>query len=104
MNMSNEQSTATTAYFPFITTIYRQDENEEPTPASNLEVSGTGALIATNTGGSSASEGGVGSDSGTETEKGELNKNEDSSTTEKDTFDPIKRNVEKAEKEGTGDE
>lgn len=99
---TNEEQSANTAYFPFITTIYREEDNEQ-TAATNLEVSGTGALIVTNTGGSSASEGGVGSGSNTETEKGELS-GAGNDKKEDDTFDPIKRNVEKAEKENPADE
>jgi hypothetical protein len=71
---------------------------------SNLEVTGTGRIVITNTGGSSASEGGMGSGSDDDTEKGSLSKpgeksgaatsNDDTDT----TFDPIKKNVKEAEK------
>lgn len=67
---------------------------------STLEVSGTGLLRITNTGGSSASEGGMGTGGGKDVEKGELTKpGEDkpapTGNDQGDTFDPIKENVEK---------
>ncbi len=67
----------------------------------SLEVSGTGRLQVFNTGGSSASEGGLGSDSKTETEKGEITQRDEvDEEREKDHgFDPIKKHIEEKEKE-----
>lgn len=76
------------------------------TETGTLEVNGIGQLIVINTGGSSASEGGMGSGSADDREKGDIKKpgeksgnvtaNEDDADT---TFDPIKKNVKKHEKE-----
>lgn len=69
-----------------------------------LEVTGTGKLVIRNTGGSSASEGGMGSGSDDDTEKGSLSKPGDksghatSNDDEDTTFDPIKKSVKEAEK------
>src|SRR4051794_17016587 len=69
-----------------------------------LEVTGTGRLVVTNTGGSSASEGGMGSGSDDDTEKGSLSKPGEksgsaSSNDDEDlTLDPIKKNIKEAEK------
>lgn len=69
-----------------------------------IEVTGTGRMVVTNTGGSSASEGGMGSGSGDDREKGSLSKpgeKSGSATTDDETdttFDPIKKNVKEAEK------
>lgn len=70
-----------------------------------LSINGTGRLVITNTGGSSASEGGMGSGSDDDTEKGSLSKpGEKSGSASKNdededlTFDPIKKNVKEAEK------
>lgn len=75
----------------------------EGVPA-NLEVTSTGKLVITNTGGSSASEGGMGSGSADDTEKGSLGApgeksgsataNDDSD----DTFDPLKKSIKEADK------
>jgi len=71
-----------------------------------LEVTGTGEIRVTNTGGSSASEGGMGSDSDDQKAKGDITlpgggkagstpgDEEDDDT----RFDPIKKNVREAEK------
>lgn len=80
------------------------DEVAEP---GTLEITGTGEIRVRNTGGSSASEGGMGSDSDDDKTKGELTKsggdksgNRASEDADSDiTFDPIKKNVRKAEKE-----
>lgn len=72
-----------------------------------LEITGTGEIRIWNTGGSSASEGGMGSDSDDSKAKGDLTKPADgkggnlsSGDDDSDiTFDPIKKNVRKAEKE-----
>jgi hypothetical protein len=70
-----------------------------------LEVTGTGMLRITNTGGSSASEGGMGSGSDDDREKGSLSKpgeksgSGSSSPDDSDTsFDPIKKNIKEAER------
>jgi hypothetical protein len=74
-----------------------------------LTVSGTGELVIVNTGGSSASEGGMGSGSPDDTEKGSLSKpgeksGEASSNEEEDiTFDPLKKNIKEAEKKSDKD-
>ncbi|WP_018613249.1 hypothetical protein [Segetibacter koreensis] len=76
-----------------------------------LEVTGTGEIRVTNTGGSSASEGGMGSDSDDDKAKGDLTttggkKTGNAAGDEKDedtTFDPIKKNVREAEKKGHKD-
>ncbi len=71
---------------------------------SNFEVDGTGRIIITNTGGASASEGGMGTGSDDDREKGSLSKpgeKSGSATTDDEdtTFDPIKKNAREAEKE-----
>ena len=70
-----------------------------------LSINGAGELVITNTGGSSASEGGMGSGSDDDREKGSLSKpgekSGSASSNEEDedlTFDPIKKNVREAEK------
>jgi hypothetical protein len=73
------------------------------TELSSFEVTGTGELKIVNTGGSSASEGGMGSDSEGDKAKGDLKKSDTGNTTsdqddEDFTFDPIKKNVREAEK------
>lgn len=73
---------------------------------STLEVNGIGEIQIRNTGGSSASEGGMGNDNEDDKAKGELSKiggkageNMTGDETEDDTsFDPIKKNVREAEK------
>jgi hypothetical protein len=76
---------------------------------SRLGVSGTGELVIVNTGGSSASEGGMGSGSADDTEKGSLSKpgeksGEASSNEDDDiTFDPLKKNIREAEKKSDKD-
>jgi hypothetical protein len=68
------------------------------------QVTGTGKLVITNTGGSSASEGGMGSGSEDDREKGSLTKpGEKSGSASADdeddtTFDPIKKGAKEAEK------
>lgn len=76
------------------------DEEIKTEKWRNLEVDGTGRLVISNTGGTSASEGGMGTGGGKDAEKGELNKiGEDkpapTGNDQQDTFDPIKDNVEK---------
>lgn len=75
------------------------------TQTGTLSIDGTGQLVITNTGGSSASEGGMGSGSDDDTEKGSLSKPGEKSGSasgndedEDLTFDPIKKNVKEAEK------
>ena len=73
---------------------------------STLEVDSTGQIRVTNTGGSSASEGGMGNDNTDDKAKGDLKKtggklgeNMSGDESEEDTrFDPIKKNVREAEK------
>ncbi len=80
-------------------------ENFE-TETGALEVTGTGEIRIKNTGGSSASEGGMGSGSDDDKAKGDLTKpgenksdNSKSSDDDSDTsFDPIKKNVREKEK------
>jgi len=99
----------TTIKEPSLPTIWTEG-NSEVIPEEydiqkgTLEVTGTGKLVITNTGGSSASEGGMGSGSDDDTEKGSLGKpgeksgqassNEDDDT----TFDPLKKSAKEAEK------
>jgi hypothetical protein len=68
-----------------------------------LEVSGTGKLQITNTGGASSSEGGMGSGSDDDQSKGDLAKSGDkggsSKVNEEETFDPIGKNIREKEKE-----
>ncbi len=72
-----------------------------------LEITGTGEIRVRNTGGSSASEGGMGSDSDDDKTKGDLSNPKGGKSgnrgSEKDdsdiTFDPIKKNVREAEEE-----
>lgn len=76
-----------------------------------LEVTGTGEIKIINTGGSSASEGGMGSDSDDSVSKGDVTKPGGGKTSIKDTdaedddtsFDPIKKNVREAEKKAAGE-
>lgn len=76
-----------------------------------LEVTGTGEIRVVNTGGSSASEGGMGSDSDDDKSKGEvtLPGGEKTGTVAGDeddqdtSFDPIKKNVREAEKKADRD-
>ena len=88
----------------FIETAFTREYVYE-TETGMLEVSGTGNLRIVNTGGSSASEGGMGSGNDEEKEKGEIDT--ESSKKEKDeadtTFDPIKRNVREKEREAEKD-
>ena len=78
-----------------------EDFNE--TEIGILEIIGTGEIRVRNTGGSSASEGGMGSDSDDKA-KGDLSKpdtgkNGNNSARDEDiSFDPIKKNVREAEK------
>jgi hypothetical protein len=73
---------------------------------STLEVDGTGKIRVINTGGSSASEGGMGNDNMDDKAKGELRKTGEKAgesmrgdETEEDTaFDPIKKSVREAER------
>lgn len=64
-----------------------------------MEIDGTGTLIIKNTGGSSAAEGGMGSDSGDEKQKGELHsldhdeKQNDLGMNDPDSFDPLKKDA-----------
>lgn len=77
--------------------------------AGALEVTGTGEIRIRNTGGSSASEGGMGSDSDDDKAKGDITKpgegrSGNSSSDDSDTaFDPIKKNVREKEKEAGRD-
>lgn len=67
---------------------------------SNLVVTTSGKLEILNSGGSSASEGGMGSGSKSETEKGQVDKHENQKQTDtesKNTFDPVKKDIDKAE-------
>ena len=80
-------------------------KGREPESEFNrFEVDGTGQLVITNTGGSSASEGGMGSGSDDDREKGSLSKpgeksGSGTSDSEDDTtFDPLKKNAKEAEK------
>jgi hypothetical protein len=74
----------------------------EERESGTLEVLGTGQLKVINTGGSSASEGGMGSSSDDDREKGELSNTEERSDAKGDgdgSFDPIKKNVKEKEKQ-----
>lgn len=75
-----------------------------------LAIDGTGKIVVTNTGGSSASEGGMGSGSEDDTEKGSLGKpgEKSGSATSNDeetdiSFDPIKKSIKEAEKAANKD-
>lgn len=71
---------------------------------SNMVVTGIGRLVILN-GGSSAAEGGMGSGSKTETEKGEVkpqtgkSSDKPTDTETENTFDPVKEDIEKKESE-----
>lgn len=92
-------------------TINRADAtpNEIVKQPGALEVTRCGRLVITNTGGSSASEGGMGSGSDDDREKGSLSQPGEKSgsslsTDDSDlTFDPIKKSVKEAEKENKKD-
>lgn len=85
-------------------------EDFDETETGTLEIIGTGEIRVRNTGGSSASEGGMGSDSDDKA-KGDLTKpdtgkNGNNSAREDDadiSFDPIKKNVREAERERNKD-
>ncbi len=66
-----------------------------------MHVSAEGILKILNTGGSSAAEGGMGTGADEDTEKGEIQKENQQEVREnnEDHFDPIKKNVERAEQE-----
>lgn len=80
---------------------FREENGQQPGYA---RINGAGTLVITNTGGSSASEGGMGSGSEDDREKGSLSKPGEKggsvSTDDDDdtTFDPIKKSVKEAEK------
>lgn len=83
------------------------DENSSTVEISFFEIDGTGNLIITATGGSSASEGGMGNSNDEDKAKGDLSSpNSDKSDSDMDdtSFDPIKKNVREVEKEGKKDE
>ena len=73
---------------------------------SAMHITGAGKLIILNTGGSSAAEGGMGTGADKDTEKGEIQKENQQEVREnnEDHFDPIKRNVERAEQERKNNE
>jgi hypothetical protein len=77
--------------------------------AGRIDVDGTGNLVINNTGGSSASEGGMGSGSDDDTEKGSLAKpgeksGQASSNDDEDlTFNPLKKSIKEAEKKADKD-
>ena len=90
------------------TSISRVEDFDE-TETGTLEIIGTGEIRVRNTGGSSASEGGMGSDSDDKA-KGDLTKpdtgkngNNSASEDEDISFDPIKKNVREAEKQQNKD-
>ncbi len=74
------------------------------TETGTLEVTGTGDIRTRNTGGSSASEGGLGSSSDDDREKGDLSQpgsksgNAKADDDDPNTFDPVKKSVKEAEK------
>ncbi|CAA9465942.1 MAG: hypothetical protein AVDCRST_MAG96-24 [uncultured Segetibacter sp.] len=92
-------------------TLFYEDFGD--TETGTLEIIGTGEIKVRNTGGSSASEGGMGSDSntGNDKAKGDLTKpgtgQEGTRSVEEDdsdiTFDPIKKNVREAERKQSSD-
>lgn len=69
---------------------------------SDFEVDGQGRIVITNTGGASASEGGMGSGSDDDREKGSLSKPGEKSGTassnDDTSLDPIKKGAKEAEK------
>jgi hypothetical protein len=78
------------------------EENEMEWEKGYLEVDGTGKLLITNTGGTSAAEGGMGSGSKDEIEKGDLQQplsgekgGKPNSDLEKG-WDPVKENIDEA--------
>ena len=86
------------------TSILRIEDFDE-TKTGSLEIIGTGEIRVRNTGGSSASEGGMGSDSDDKA-KGDLTKpdtgktgNNSAGEDEDISFDPIKKNVRESEKQ-----
>jgi hypothetical protein len=86
------------------------EENETAWEFGSLEIDGTGKLQVTNSGGTSAAEGGMGSGSESEKEKGDLKgplhdekggkPNTDSNT----GFDPVKENIDEATAKRNKDE
>ena len=85
----------------FINTCIKTDNEAE---TGTLEVTGKGDISVRNTGGSSASEGGMGSGSDDDREKRDLSKpgkksgSAKSDDDDSDTFNPIKKKVKEAEK------
>jgi len=78
------------------------EENETDWETGQLEIDGTGKLQITNTGGTSAAEGGMGSGSKDEIEKGDLKqplsgeKGGKPNTDLEKGWDPIKENIDEA--------
>jgi hypothetical protein len=69
---------------------------------SNLFITTAGKLVILNSGGTGASEGGMGSGSKSENEKGQVGKPDNQKQTDtetENTFDPVKKDIDKAEQE-----
>lgn len=85
----------------FINTCIKTNNKAEK---GTLEITGKGDIRVRNTGGSSASEGGLGSSSDDDREKGDLSKpgsksgNAKADDDDPNTFDPIKKSIKEAEK------
>jgi hypothetical protein len=92
---------------PYDYVIYIMIEDMETT--SQFAIDGTGKLQITDTGGASAAEGGMGSSSDNEKEKGDLNqplsgeKGGKANTDSDSGFDPVKENIDKATEKSKGD-
>ena len=97
--------------FSFGDAVFTPVEEDLTTKKSRLEVDGSGEIRVRNTGGSSASEGGMGNDNTDDKAKGELTRPGEGKgesmrgdETESDTsFDPIKKNVREKEQSGEKD-
>ncbi|MDB5245716.1 MAG: hypothetical protein JWQ40_110 [Segetibacter sp.] len=83
-------------------------EDEQQVATAPLEITGTGKIRVVNTGGSSASEGGMGNDNqgdekGTISKPGEKGSSKSAGmTTSDETFDPIKKEAIEETKERSG--
>jgi len=84
------------------TVLIVTEENEMEWETGSFEIDGTGKLQITNSGGTSASEGGMGSGSKSEIEKGELKqpltgeKGGQPNSDMENGWDPVKENIDEA--------
>lgn len=108
MFLQNDQTTGFCA--PFDDTHFIPDVRKVAEQNNGLEIDGSGRLQIVNTGGSSAAEGGMGSGSDNEKEKGDLTSNMEetgSTKTANDpnkSWDPVKDNIDEETSKRSGKE